>query len=206
MQGWRVFRPNIVVVCMKGMRKRKLKMKPWSSPRGYWSLHTQAAAESSGYCDFCLGDADNNKKTGTAEELIGCSECGRSGDDIEATTHSWSSYLLPQVTLHVCSSPQTWWSAWRSTPGSASSARPALCVAPARMMTSFCSVMIVTEGTTCTAWYLPWRSAVSVYIPWASPFNWTKIMQVAPEGSWSCSICVERFHKKWWGISGDIFM
>ena len=39
----------------------------------------QTQAESSGYCDFCLGDADNNKKTGTAEELIGCSECGRSG-------------------------------------------------------------------------------------------------------------------------------
>ena len=33
----------------------------------------------SGYCDFCLGDATNNKKTKTAEELISCSECGRSG-------------------------------------------------------------------------------------------------------------------------------
>ena len=39
----------------------------------------QAQAEPSDYCDFCLGDKENNKKSGTAEELIACSECGRSG-------------------------------------------------------------------------------------------------------------------------------
>ena len=39
-------------------------------------------AEPAGYCDFCLGNQDNNKKTGTAEELIGCSMCGRAGDSI----------------------------------------------------------------------------------------------------------------------------
>lgn len=31
------------------------------------------------YCDFCLGDATENKKTGTQEELISCADCGRSG-------------------------------------------------------------------------------------------------------------------------------
>ncbi|XP_077995581.1 zinc finger protein ubi-d4-like isoform X2 [Glandiceps talaboti] len=31
------------------------------------------------YCDFCLGDATENKKTGNSEELISCSDCGRSG-------------------------------------------------------------------------------------------------------------------------------
>merc|ERR1712013_261211 len=56
---------------------------------------TKATAESSGYCDFCLGDADNNKKTGTAEELIGCSECGRSGVYILGETWSWSSLSSP---------------------------------------------------------------------------------------------------------------
>jgi len=35
--------------------------------------------KSSGYCDFCLGDEDNNKKTGTRENLVVCSQCGRSG-------------------------------------------------------------------------------------------------------------------------------
>jgi len=48
----------------------------------YFSL--QPPAEPSNYCDFCLGDADNNKKTGTSEELIACAECGRSGEIMES--------------------------------------------------------------------------------------------------------------------------
>ena len=35
--------------------------------------------QSSGYCDFCLGDSNYNKKSLQPEELIACSECGRSG-------------------------------------------------------------------------------------------------------------------------------
>lgn len=31
------------------------------------------------YCDFCLGDSTINKKTGLAEPLVTCSDCGRSG-------------------------------------------------------------------------------------------------------------------------------
>ncbi|XP_047506011.1 zinc finger protein ubi-d4 B isoform X1 [Pieris napi] len=31
------------------------------------------------YCDFCLGDDRENKKTGIPEELVSCSDCGRSG-------------------------------------------------------------------------------------------------------------------------------
>ena len=34
------------------------------------------------YCDFCLGDAAENKKTKSAEELVSCSDCGRSGDNL----------------------------------------------------------------------------------------------------------------------------
>ncbi|GAA6065466.1 zinc finger protein DPF3 isoform X1, partial [Tachysurus ichikawai] len=30
------------------------------------------------YCDFCLGDSGSNRKTGQAEELVSCSDCGRS--------------------------------------------------------------------------------------------------------------------------------
>eukprot|EP00062_Callorhinchus_milii_P008702 gi/632951693/ref/XP_007891440.1/ PREDICTED: zinc finger protein DPF3 isoform X1 [Callorhinchus milii] len=30
------------------------------------------------YCDFCLGGSNMNKKTGRAEELVSCSDCGRS--------------------------------------------------------------------------------------------------------------------------------
>ena len=124
----------------------------------------QTQAESSGYCDFCLGDADNNKKTGTAEELIGCSECGRSG--LVVFLLFAKNHPSRQVTQLACSSPTTWWSAWRSTPGSASSARPAPYAAPVRMMTSCSSVMTVTEGTTCTAWCPPWRwVSVSPWCP-----------------------------------------
>ncbi|XP_051877268.1 zinc finger protein DPF3 isoform X5 [Pristis pectinata] len=34
---------------------------------------------SNNYCDFCLGGSNMNKKTGRAEELVSCSDCGRSG-------------------------------------------------------------------------------------------------------------------------------
>ena len=33
----------------------------------------------SAYCDFCLGDASENKKSGRPEEMVSCAECGRSG-------------------------------------------------------------------------------------------------------------------------------
>ncbi|XP_023657965.1 zinc finger protein DPF3 isoform X2 [Paramormyrops kingsleyae] len=31
------------------------------------------------YCDFCLGDSGSNRKTCQAENLVSCSDCGRSG-------------------------------------------------------------------------------------------------------------------------------
>ncbi|KAJ8341493.1 hypothetical protein SKAU_G00337840 [Synaphobranchus kaupii] len=34
------------------------------------------------YCDFCLGDSGGNRKTGQAEELVSCSDCGRSAGRI----------------------------------------------------------------------------------------------------------------------------
>ncbi|XP_019898407.1 zinc finger protein DPF3 isoform X5 [Esox lucius] len=34
------------------------------------------------YCDFCLGDSDANRKTGHAEELVSCSDCGRSAGEV----------------------------------------------------------------------------------------------------------------------------
>lgn len=33
------------------------------------------------YCDFCLGDSTLNQKTGQSEELVSCSDCGRSGSN-----------------------------------------------------------------------------------------------------------------------------
>lgn len=36
-------------------------------------------ATPSPYCDFCLGDSKENKKTSQPEDLVSCSDCGRSG-------------------------------------------------------------------------------------------------------------------------------
>ncbi|XP_065919107.1 zinc finger protein ubi-d4-like isoform X2 [Dysidea avara] len=36
-------------------------------------------AKPNGYCDFCLGDDNLNKKTGKPEKLVSCADCGRSG-------------------------------------------------------------------------------------------------------------------------------
>ncbi|KAK7791279.1 hypothetical protein R5R35_005594 [Gryllus longicercus] len=43
------------------------------------SVEEKDRAAPSPYCDFCLGDAHENKKTGQSEELVSCSDCGRSG-------------------------------------------------------------------------------------------------------------------------------
>lgn len=42
-------------------------------------------AAPSPYCDFCLGDAVINKKSGQPEELVSCSDCGRSGNYLYQT-------------------------------------------------------------------------------------------------------------------------
>ena len=34
----------------------------------------------SSYCDFCLGSTDLNKKSGVAEKMVSCADCGRSGE------------------------------------------------------------------------------------------------------------------------------
>ena len=47
------------------------------------TIHGKDIAKSLGYCDFCLGDAASNKKTGKAEELVSCAECGRSGKSVQ---------------------------------------------------------------------------------------------------------------------------
>ncbi|KAG8449481.1 hypothetical protein GDO86_016214 [Hymenochirus boettgeri] len=39
---------------------------------------TDGAILSNNYCDFCLGDSSINKKSGHPEELVSCSDCGRS--------------------------------------------------------------------------------------------------------------------------------
>lgn len=37
------------------------------------------SVSASKYCDFCLGDEMENKKTGKCEEMVSCADCGRCG-------------------------------------------------------------------------------------------------------------------------------
>jgi hypothetical protein len=60
------------------------------------------------YCDFCLGDSQLNRKSGQPEDLIACSECGRSGHfTSEFNKHrvhgQKSSYPLAVGILIACS-------------------------------------------------------------------------------------------------------
>ena len=55
---------------------------PSNPPKKMIGPDGKERAVSLGYCDFCLGDASENKKTREAEELVSCAECGRSGKDL----------------------------------------------------------------------------------------------------------------------------
>nr|XP_018669421.1 zinc finger protein isoform X1 [Ciona intestinalis] len=66
--------------------------------------------QSNNYCDFCLGDADENKKTGESEELVSCSDCGRSGhptclqftDIMTMNVKKYSWQCIECKSCHVC--------------------------------------------------------------------------------------------------------
>jgi hypothetical protein len=49
----------------------------FSAPTKNSSVDDKISANN--YCDFCLGDSTENKKTEMPEELVSCSDCGRSG-------------------------------------------------------------------------------------------------------------------------------
>ncbi|XP_064100468.1 zinc finger protein ubi-d4 B-like isoform X1 [Macrobrachium nipponense] len=53
-----------------------------SSPTEHTPVEKGASKKkvsASPYCDFCLGDSSENKKTGSPESLVSCADCGRSG-------------------------------------------------------------------------------------------------------------------------------
>ena len=51
---------------------------PEESFEGNSANSNKPLASPSNYCDFCLGDTAENKKTKSAESLVSCSDCGRS--------------------------------------------------------------------------------------------------------------------------------
>lgn len=57
------------------------------------------------YCDFCLGDQDSNRKTGQAEELVSCSDCGRSGEFVYSMYCRTHDFIC---NLAYCANPVSW--------------------------------------------------------------------------------------------------
>jgi len=115
-------------------------------------------AEPSGYCDFCLGDRETNKKTGEPEELIGCAECGRSGHP-----------SCLQFTKNMKQSVKKY---------------PWQCIE-----CKTCTLCGTSENDDKLLFCDDCDRGYHMYclVP---------PMKNAPEGNWSCSICIETFHKK----------
>ncbi len=49
------------------------------------------------YCDFCLGDELENKKTGQKETLVSCADCGRSGNSFSSFNKAMGINFYPTL-------------------------------------------------------------------------------------------------------------
>jgi len=112
----------------------------------------------SGYCDFCLGDASENKKTGKPEELVSCAECGRSGhptclqftDNMIISVRKYPWQCIECKTCTLCGTSEN-------------DDQLLFCDDCDRGYHMYCLVPPIKEP---------------------------------PEGSWSCGLCMENFHRK----------
>jgi len=110
------------------------------------------------YCDFCLGDASENKKTGKPEELVSCAECGRSGhptclqftDNMIISVRKYPWQCIECKTCTLCGTSEN-------------DDQLLFCDDCDRGYHMYCLVPPIKEP---------------------------------PEGSWSCGLCMENFHRK----------
>jgi zinc finger protein ubi-d4 len=110
------------------------------------------------YCDFCLGDATENKKTKQAEELVSCSDCGRSG-------HPSCLQFTPNMMISV--KKYRW-----------------QCIE-----CKCCTICGTSDNDDQLLFCDDCDRGYHMYCldpPLSEP----------PEGSWSCHLCIEEFHKK----------
>nr|CAI5841044.1 unnamed protein product [Callosobruchus analis] len=120
-------------------------------------VEKKAPTNASPYCDFCLGDSKENKKTGIQEELVSCSDCGRSGhptclqftDNMKVSVKKYRWQCIECKCCSVC--------------GNSDNDDQLL----------FCD--------DCDRGY----HMYCLHPPLVNP----------PEGSWSCKLCIEQFHK-----------
>lgn len=109
------------------------------------------------YCDFCLGDSRENRKTSIPEDLVSCSDCGRSG-------HPTCLQFTPNMIISVRRYR------WQ-------------CIE-----CKYCSICGTSDNDDqllfcddCDRGYHMYCLSPPLILP--------------PEGSWSCNICHEEFHK-----------
>ncbi|XP_053686449.1 uncharacterized protein LOC128735988 [Sabethes cyaneus] len=110
------------------------------------------------YCDFCLGDARENKKTFEPEDLVSCSDCGRSG---HPTCLQFTANMIISVRKYR----------WQ-------------CIE-----CKYCTICGTSDNDDQLLFCDDCDRGYHMYClspPLVSP----------PEGSWSCKLCTEEFHKK----------
>ncbi|XP_015789261.1 zinc finger protein ubi-d4 [Tetranychus urticae] len=116
-----------------------------------------SAAAPSPYCDFCLGDSEENKKSRSREKMVSCSDCGRSA-------HPTCLQFTPQMILSV--QKYRWQCIECKSCG--------LCgTSDNDEQLLFCD--------DCDRGY----HMFCLNPPLSEP----------PEGSWSCHLCIEEYHK-----------
>ncbi|EDV59905.1 zinc finger protein ubi-d4 [Drosophila erecta] len=114
-------------------------------------------AQPSPYCDFCLGDQRENKKTNMPEELVSCSDCGRSGHP-----------SCLQFTANMIISVKRY--RWQ-------------CIE-----CKYCSICGTSDNDDQLLFCDDCDRGYHMYC--LSP-----PLMTPPEGSWSCKLCMEEFHK-----------
>lgn len=137
-------------------------------------------AAPSPYCDFCLGDTNQNKKTLVAEELISCSDCGRSGHPtcLQFTDNmiiSVRKYRWQCIECKCCSICGT----------SENDERLLFC--------DSCDAGIKKPSTTLSKDVL-----LIVFLIFLLGFHMYCLsppLENPPEGSWDCKLCIETFYK-----------
>merc|ERR1719273_2308029 len=115
-------------------------------------------AAPSGYCDFCLGDQNENKKTQRPEEMVSCAECGRSG---HPTCLQFTDNMIVSVRKY-----------------------PWQCIE-----CKCCTLCGTSEHDEQLLFCDDCDRGYHMYClvpPIKEP----------PEGTWSCGLCIERFHRK----------
>lgn len=130
---------------------------PLASPKKNKLRAEREVAQPSPYCDFCLGDQRENKKTNMPEELVSCSDCGRSG-------HPSCLQFTPNMIISV---KRYRWQ----------------CIE-----CKYCSICGTSDNDDQLLFCDDCDRGYHMYClspPLVTP----------PEGSWSCKLCMEEFHK-----------